>query len=346
MSATAFDLTASPGLPAWLAEQRLSLAFTTYQAGKLFLLGLTEDHQLAVHERSFSRCMGLHAAAQTLWLATHYQLTRLENYLPPGQRHHGHDRLYVPTVSHTTGDLDVHDVAVDGQGRPIFVNTLFTCLATVSEAHSFRPLWRPPWITRLAPEDRSHLNGLAMEAGRPAYVTAVADSDVADGWRDRRRDGGVLLDLTTDRILTSGLAMPHSPRLHRGHLYLLEAGTGYFCRVDRQTGAVERLHFCPGYARGLAFVGDYALIGLSALRQGGTFAGLELEANLQRHGAGARCGLLILDLRHGHLAHWIRLSGLITELYDVAILPGVRRPMAIGHKTDEIHHILTLAPDP
>jgi uncharacterized protein (TIGR03032 family) len=140
--------------------------------------------------------------------------------------------------------------------------------------------------------------------------------------------------------------MPHSPRLHRGHLYLLEAGTGYFCRVDRQTGAVERLHFCPGYARGLAFVGDYALIGLSALRQGGTFAGLELEANLQRHGAPARCGLLILDLRHGHLAHWIRLSGLITELYDVAILPGVRRPMAIGHKTDEIHHILTLAPDP
>ena len=59
----------------------------------------------------------------------------------------------------------------------------FGCLATLSERASFQPLWRPPFLSGLVPEDRCHLNGLAMRDGQPAYVTAVAASDVADGWR-------------------------------------------------------------------------------------------------------------------------------------------------------------------
>ena len=342
----AFELTASRGLAAWLAEVDVSLAFTTYQAGKLFLLGRADHGGLAVVERTFSRCMGLAATAQTLWLATHFQIWRLEDFLPPGERHAGHDRLYVPKVSYVTGDVDAHDVAVLADGRPIFVNTLFSCLAAPSETHSFQPLWRPPWITRLAPEDRCHLNGLAVEGGRPAYVTAVAASDVADGWRDHRRSGGVVVDVGSGEIVCAGLSMPHSPRLHRGDLWLLEAGAGYLGRVDRARGALERLVFCPGYARGLAFIGDYAVIGLSALRPGGTFAGLDLGGNLAARGAVARCGLLVVDLRRGDIAHWIRLSGVVTELYDVAVLPGVRRPMALGLKADDIRRTITIAPGP
>jgi hypothetical protein len=50
--------------------------------------------------------------------------------------------LYVLQVGSTTGDLDIHDVAVDANGRVIFINTLFGCLSTTSEKHSFVPLWR------------------------------------------------------------------------------------------------------------------------------------------------------------------------------------------------------------
>ena len=40
-AAPKFELTGSRQFPEWLAEQRLSLAFTTYQSGKLFLIGLS-----------------------------------------------------------------------------------------------------------------------------------------------------------------------------------------------------------------------------------------------------------------------------------------------------------------
>jgi uncharacterized protein (TIGR03032 family) len=167
----------------WLVEQNLSLAFTTYQSGKLFLIGVQPNGRLSIFERSFNRAMGLWASAETLFLSTLFQLWRFDNALAPSQTYQGYDRLYVPQVAWTTGDLDIHDVAQDAERRIVFVNTLFGCLATVSEAESFGPLWQPPFITRLAAEDRCHLNGLALRHGRAAYVTAVSRSDVADGWR-------------------------------------------------------------------------------------------------------------------------------------------------------------------
>ena len=160
------EVTGSPHLCRWLAEHQLSLAFTTYQTGKLFFLGLRPDGGLAVFERTFSRAMGLWADGQTLWLGTLYQLWRFENALRPGETHQGHDRLYVPRAGYTTGDLDVHDIAVDASGRVVFVATLFGCLATLSPRRSFTPLWRPPFVSRLAAEDRWRWRGSCPAAGR------------------------------------------------------------------------------------------------------------------------------------------------------------------------------------
>ena len=199
-----FELTSSRQFPDWLGEQKLSLALTTYQAGKLFLLGLQPDGRLSVFERTFNRCLGLHATDQTLWLSSLYQLWRFENVLEAGQTAESFDRLYVPQVGYVTGDLDIHDVAVEATGRVVFVNTLFGCLATISDTHSFVPLWKPPFIDRLAAEDRCHLNGLALENGRAKYVTAVSQSNVADGWRDRRHDGGCVIDVQTNDIVAVG----------------------------------------------------------------------------------------------------------------------------------------------
>jgi uncharacterized protein (TIGR03032 family) len=338
------EVTGSPRLSAWLAEQQVSLAFTTYQTGKLFLLGRHPEGRLAVFERTFNRAMGLWADGQTLWLSTRYQLWRFENLLGPGELYQGHDRLYVPMAGYTTGDLDIHDVAIDGSGRVVFIATGFGCLATLAERASFAPLWQPPFASRLTAEDRCHLNGLALVDGRPRYATAVSTSDVRDGWRERRRDGGVVLEIPSGRVLASGLSMPHSPRVRGDRIWLHNSGTGEFGSLDPAVGRFEPLAFCPGYLRGLAFVGDYAVVGLSQPRQEKSFSGLTLDEELAKRGASARCGLLVIDLRTGDAAHWLRVEGMVRELYDVAVLPNVARPMALGFKTDEIQRTVAIGP--
>lgn len=213
--------------PEWMAQSSISIGFTTYQAGKLFLVGMQDNGRLSIAERSFSRCMGLWGDGQTLWMSSQYQLWRFENALAPDERHEGFDRLYIPHTGTTTGDLDIHDVSVARDGAPIFVNTLFSCLATLSQKHSFRPIWTPPFITTLLPEDRCHLNGLCTSEGVPKYVTAIAATDVADGWRDLRREGGIMIDVAAGEIAASGLSMPHSPRMHDDRLWLLNSGSGH-----------------------------------------------------------------------------------------------------------------------
>jgi uncharacterized protein (TIGR03032 family) len=336
-----FELTTSPHFPAWLAAQRASLVFTTYQTAKVFFIGLQPTGRLSIFERTLERVMGLSVSASTLHLSTLYQIWRFENALAPGKTFQGYDAVYTPRESRVTGELDVHDVEVDDAGRVLFSNTLFNCVATFDPQHSFRPVWQPPWISKLVPEDRCHLNGLALRDGKLRYVTAVSRSDVTDGWRDKRRAGGVVVDVETNEIVCDGLSMPHSPRWHRGSLYLIDSGSGFFGRVDLEERAFERLVFCPGFARGLAFSGDFALIGLSDRRETRTFQDLELEENLRARDAEARAGLLVVDLRDFSTPHWLRLAGVVRELYDVGVLPGIIRPMAVGFQSDEIRRYLS-----
>ncbi len=341
-SESALAVTCSRQMLPWLVEQRLAIALTTYQIGKLFFIGVSPDSKLSVFERSFSRCMGLCAADDGLYMSSLYQIWRFENSLETGQYQDGYDKLYVPQVAYTTGDLDAHDMAVDADGQLVFVNTLFSCLATLSAKHSFKPLWQPPFISKLAAEDRCHLNGLAMREGCPAYVTAVSQADVADGWRDHRNNGGLVMDVNSNEVVLAGLSMPHSPRWHNGKLWLLNSGTGEFGYVDLNAGRFEAVCFCPGYLRGLSFHGDFALVGLSKPRENKTFTGLALDAQLQSRKAEPRCGLQIIDLRTGDCVHWLRFGGLVHELYDVVALPAVRQPMALGFKTDEICRAITV----
>ncbi len=333
--------TCSSHFLAWLHDEQISLAATTYQTNRLLLFGLKEDGALSAFERLFDRPMGLHATPERLTLATRYQIWQFDDALPPDAQHEGYDRLYVPRRATTTGELDVHDLAVDAEGRVVFVNTVYSCLATLSERHSFEVVWRPPFISALVPEERCHLNGLALRDGRPAYATAVSRSDVAAGWRERRVDGGVVVDVAADAVACAGLSMPHSPRWHDGRLWLLNSGTGELGWVDLERGAFVPVAFVPGYGRGLTFHGRYAVVGLSKPRKNRVFTGLPLEERLQEKDAVAQCGLWVIDLEAGHVAHWMQIEGLVEELYDVQVLPGVRRPMALGFKTEEIRRLIT-----
>ncbi len=337
------EINASRQFVPWLAEQQCSLAFSTYQAGKLFLVGLQPNGRLSVFERTFERSMGLCVQGNTLWLSTLYQLWRFENALAAGQTHEGYDALYVPQMSYVTADLDIHDVAVPTAAAcPLFVNTLFSCLAQPSLTHSFVPVWQPPFITKLAAEDRCHLNGLALRDGQARYVTAISQSDVADGWREQRQAGGCVIDVPSSEIIATGLSMPHSPRWYRDRLWLLNSGRGEFGYIDQATGRFEPVAFCPGYLRGLTMMGDFAVVGLSEPRHNQSLQGLPLDEALVAKGATPRCGLGVIDLRSGDLVHTLRISGVIHELYDVAVLPQVRRPMALGFRQDAIRRVISM----
>jgi hypothetical protein len=83
-------------------------------------------------------------------------------------------------------------------------------------------------------------------------------------------------------------------------------------------------------------------MGLSLPREVGTFGGLALEVALAARGAEARCGVILVDLRTGDTSHRLRFGGVVRALYDVAVLPGVRRPAAIGFRDDDIRDVITV----
>lgn len=341
-------LLASPGFVQWLNDTNCSIALTTYQAGRLFLIGRKPDGTLRGHERLIEQCQGLWTDGQTLWTSGLHTLWRFENDLRVEEIDlQGADRRFVPREGRVTGKIDIHDIGVGDINQfkdnsaevvqgPIFVCTGFNCLATISDTDSFRPLWHPPFITKLVREDRCHLNGLAIDGDRAAYVSAVSRSDVADGWRERRRDGGFVLDVATGEAVAIGLSMPHSPRLYDGKLWVLNSGRGELCTIDPKTGDITAIAFCPGYARGLAFVGRYAVVGLSRPRKNQTFEGLELQDVLKQKDTEPRSGLLVINIDTGQTVEWLRFEHTIYELYDVAVLQGARQPEAIGFMGDQI----------
>ena len=335
----------SRGLAGWLGQHRLSLAITSYQSGRIYLVGSDGQGRVSFFERIFERAMGVVGNAQRIYLGGLYQLWRFENVLRPNEVIHGQfDKCYVPRNAQTIGDLDIHELGIRSNGKVVFVNTKYSCLAELSQTHSFKAIWKPKFISKLAPEDRCHLNGLAMVDGRPKYVTAVCKSDTVDGWRDRRRDGGVVIDVETDEIVCEGLSMPHSPRWANGKLWVLNAGTGHLGWVDFAAKRFVPLAFVPGFARGLSIIGNVAAVGLSKPRNQ-RFEGLQLDEELRSRDADPWCGVQIVSLASGDVMNWIRFEGDITEIFDISFLPNVRNPMLVGLRTPDIRELITFEQD-
>ncbi|MFO0968632.1 MAG: TIGR03032 family protein [Gemmataceae bacterium] len=313
---------ATANFPGLLRELGASLLVTTYQAGKLVLLREDGD-RLNTHYRSFKAPMGLALAdgGGQLAIGTGYQIcefrdvptvaTRLE---PAGR----HDACFLPRSSHVTGNVLIHEMAY-GAGQLWFVNTRFSCLATIDPEASFTPHWRPPFITELEPSDRCHLNGLAMVDGKPRYVTALGATDVTAGWRANKATGGVLIDVDSGATLCRGLSMPHSPRWHGGRLWVCESGSGTIGHVDPASGRYEAIAALPGFTRGLDFAGDLAFVGLSQVRESAVFSGIPITERLRVEER--TCGVCIVDLRRGEVIGLLRFESGVEEVFAVAVLP-------------------------
>ena len=339
----------SAGLVDRLARLDCSVAFSSYQSGFLYHLGREPRGGLHVHQSAMPKPMGIcYEGAGKLTLATDAQILRFRNVLKQGERiNHTFDACFVPREVCLTGALDAHDIGIDENSEPVFVNTRFNCLAMLSDQHSFRPIWTPSFIDSVVDEDRCHLNGLAMRDGRPAYVTAVSRSNTIDGWRDRRDGGGVVIDVETNCVICVGLSMPHSPRWYDGRLWLLNSGTGelgYLDRVDgKAPGRFVPVAFCPGFPRGLALHKGHAFVGLSKPRNE-RFEGLPLDKRLRAADSEPWCGVQVIDLAKETCVDWFRIDGDINELYDVAVIEDFATPMAISPGSPEAANLVTFDP--
>lgn len=336
------DISFSGGLREFFKSQGISLAFTSYQSGNFYIFGHGLDGKLSMHQAAYPQAMGIVGDANRIYLASHMHIVRMENTIGAGQlANNKHDRVYVPRNFQTTGVVDLHELGICDNGRVVFINTKYSCLCEFSLTHSFKPIWKPSFISKLAPEDRCHLNGLAMRDGKPRYVSAVCKSDVVDGWRDRRHDGGIIIDIESDEIVAEGLSMPHSPRWHDGKLWVVNSGTGEFGWIDEKKKSFVPFAFCPGFMRGLAFHNGFAITTLSKPRYK-RFDGLKLADTLDEKDADPWCGVQIISLQDGSVAQWIRFDGAIQELFDVCVLPGVKDAITLGPQSPEIENFITI----
>jgi len=320
---------ASESFQAWIAQLGGSLCVSTYQAGKVAMIGW-DGRRVTLLMRHFDKPLGLRAKGNRLVLATRHDLWMFTNspllaheYFEdqPGR----YDGLYLPRATYHTGDLNTHDVAFAGD-ELLLVASRFSCLARLSYDFSFQPVWKPDFITDLVPEDRCHLNGLAIREGRPRYVTALGTTDAAGAWRAEKATGGVLIDVESDEIMRGGLAMPHSPRWHGGKLWVLNSGTGELLQVDPVSGQNEVVCGLPGYLRGLCFVGPYAVVGLSKIRERHIFGGLPIQERYDK----LLCAVAVVDTRSGEQVGLFEYTAGCEELYEVEFLPNVRRPMVLN----------------
>jgi uncharacterized protein (TIGR03032 family) len=329
------DYEYSKSLVTILGQHRVSLLITTYQAGKLVVVGTRADSpDLVISYRNLTRPMGLAVRPESgsLAVAVDTQIWQFGNapefarLVDPSA---AHDACYLPRHAVYTGPIDAHEIAWCG-GELWVVNTLFSCLCTLNGVHNFVPRWKPRFVTALAAEDRCHLNGLAVAHGRPGYVTAFGQSDTLEGWRPGKAAGGCVIDVATRSTVVQGLSMPHSPRIHDSELWLLESGHGRLVRTDRARGSVEPVADTPGYARGLAFAGRYAFVGLSKFRPASaprmTFDNLPISERTTP----LCCGVSVVDLSIGREVSRLEFHSGIDEIFDVCTLAQVRNPWVNG----------------
>ena len=326
------------GFAEWISGLGGSILISTYQAGRVALIGWN-GQQVTMHLSHFPRPMGMALQGNRLAMAIERRVMFFEHSqvmaesfptigpdsLPVGDEPGGYDCCYLPRMSYESGPLDLHDLAFGDEGLWL-VATQFSCIAQLSPHCSFVPQWFPPFITQSVPEDRCHLNGLALMNGKPRFVTALGETDTPRGWRANKASGGVLMDVAENRVVLRGLAMPHSPRWHEDRLWFLNSAAGELCVVEPGSNRYSVVALLSGFLRGLCFAGPYAMVGLCKLRSSRTFGSLPLELRFPE----LKCGVAAIHRQTGQLAAMLEFTQGCDELYDVQFLPGYSRPVLLN----------------
>ena len=323
-----FDLTCSPNVPELIRLLDMTLAVSTYQAGKLVFISALDDEKLVQLPRSFRRAMAIGVHGDNLALATvnTVEVMRNDRRLAAGypRQPNTYDALFMPRTTYYTGAIDCHGLEWGTDGLWA-VNTRFSSLVLLSGEYSFVPQWHPRFVTDLVPEDRCHLNSLAMQEGKPKYVTCLNTGDTGESWKKTLPEGGVVLDVESGEVVAGDLPMPHSARLVNDHLFVLFSATGELARVDTAAGTYEVVQRFQGFTRGMAYHRDHLFVAVSKIRKNSSsFRKLKIADDSNQS------GIIILHVPTGTVVGRISYHQSVDEIFDVAVLPRMRRPGIVG----------------
>lgn len=312
----------------WLSENSCNLVISAYKKNTIFSIGTvtidSKKHSL-LWMHFFRRPTGLCYSHKSLIIGTIKELFHYRDIGPVSFKNCSVNKftnVFMPFKIDITTDIDIHDITVDRSNQIYFVSALFNsiCKPSTSCGDFFDIHWKPPWISQIVPEDRCHLNGLCTRDGILRYVTSVSQADIINGWRDKRLNGGIIYDLVENRVIMSGLSMPHSPRWYQDKLWILEAGSGYFGYIEN-TQFIQKT-FIPGFIRGLTFVNDrFAIICSSQDRHDNSFNNLQLHQLLTSKNTTSKCGVFIVDLTTFEIVNYMIFNKGPIELYDVVAIP-------------------------
>jgi uncharacterized protein (TIGR03032 family) len=322
----------TPNLPELLLKLNCSLAVTTYQAGKVLFISPNNPNSLSLLPRTFNKAMGIAVKDNRMAVATKSEVVVLQNSPELAasypKKPNTYDALFLPQATYYTGQVDIHDLHF-GKEELWAVNTSFSCLCTIDDKYNFTPQWKPHFISKLASEDRCHLNGLAMKNGVPQYISALGGGDTPQSWRENIKQGGIIMDIPNNEIIAQGLSMPHTPRLWNDELYVLLSAAEKLVKVNPKSGTYETVAHIGGFARGMAKHGDFVFIGTSKLRKNSsTFKHLDI-ADKANH-----AGITVIHLPTGNKVAQLIFQMTVDEIYDIQILPNCIRPNILNTYTN------------
>jgi len=300
------------------------------------LISPKDENALVQLPRTFAKPMGIaeDRANGKLALACKDEVIVFRNskdlaaHYPKGPNKY--DSLFMPRATYNTGTVDIHDINFGQRGEIYAVNTLFSAIVTIDDNYNFTPYWQPKFIDKLVAEDRCHLNGMAMQNGKPKYATAFNEGNTRQSWRENVTKTGVIFDVETGEVVIRDLPMPHSPRIYNGELYVLLSATGELARINTEAGTYEVAAKIGGFVRGMDLHGEHLFVGLSKLRKNSsTFAKLDFAEQANQS------GVAVVHLPTGAHVGKINYQTSVDEIYDVHIIVDKIRPNILNPKAPE-----------
>lgn len=330
---------ADPGFRDWMASFSGSVVFSTRRSGKICFLGW-DGSMVTLLQRAMDMPTGLKTMRNQLLIASKNEISLYADAQPLAyeydrERPGAYDACYLPRTLWFVGDVGVGDVLTDREGI-LFVNTRFSCVSRPSFKFHFEVVWKPEFITDVMPDDRCHLSGAEVVDGRLAYVTAFAPSNDPLGWRSRMNQG-ILMDARSNQILLEGLAMPHSPRWYKECLWFLNSAAGELCVMNPENSEVKIVRRLPGITRGLAFWGNYAVVGLSKIVKNNE----NREFPLWRKNQNTICGVILVNILTGREEGTFLFENGCDEIFDLELLPGIHRAALLPPENPRCFSALT-----
>ncbi|MEZ9699765.1 TIGR03032 family protein [Vibrio sp. 10N.261.46.E12] len=348
-------------LPEILTQLNITIMLSSYQSEKVIMLR-TDGEELDIVYKNFPRPMGIAANEGKLVLGSFNQLinfhrddelldmlkkplqtideditapTLLSSISKPaktiGKRNAKFqpvdervDACFIARSTHLTGMLNTHDLVIR-ENTLWGVSSSFSCICTFDPEFSFSPYWIPPFISAVKPEDRCHLNGLAMKGDKPGFVTTFSTTDSAAQWREQSCvNSGTIIDVENNELLVDGLFMPHSPRYHQDKVYYCDSGFGWLSSIDPGTGTNDIIAELPGFTRGLDIVGNLAFVGTSQIRA----SNIKHPAQRSRFDKTVS-GVSVINIETGETVGQIEFKNGLEQIYDIKLIPNTTFPELI-----------------